>query len=127
MQTTMILGGLTVSLYEQDGAWAVDDGDGQQVAAGLGSERLARRAALQWAERHPGVTSDEAVRSLRVAAGQAGDMLQVALCTMALGATYSDLDHEQLTGAQMRKLTGMSTGDAEDACRAAILDAAGRI
>lgn len=39
------------SVYEQDGAWAVADGDGTQITAGLRTEDEALRVARRWLAR----------------------------------------------------------------------------
>ena len=47
------------SVYEQDGAWAVADGDGNQITCGLRSEDEALRVARRWIARRADAATTE--------------------------------------------------------------------
>jgi hypothetical protein len=52
MATTIEYGpGLAVSIYEEHGAWCVDDGHGDRIAVGLHDMAEARRVAHRWIAR----------------------------------------------------------------------------
>lgn len=69
--------------------------------------------------------TEQDISGLRVEAIAKGDWLQVGMCDLAMTGRFDGDNYTCLSGAEIARLTGMTTGDAENACVRAILDGQG--
>lgn len=66
------------------------------------------------------------IEALEIAAGQAGDLMQAAICQLAINGDVSAGTYGALSDTERARINGMSKADARAECARVILDAEGR-
>jgi hypothetical protein len=141
MATTIILSGETYAIKHLLPAsatwdratetWRLSSEAWDRVVASYGGERTNKRdranaaavAAVTVTRMRESITNEE-IEALKTSAGAAGDLVQVAVCEMALGETVSDLDEHDAYRFERLDLDG-SQERARAACLAVLADAEG--